>query len=595
LSEQPVREELARVLGSETFAQSESLKRFLQYVVEAKLEGREGELKEQVLGAEVFGRGETYDPRIDPIVRVQATRLRSKLRDYYQKEGAGSDVVLSLPKGSYVPSFASALRATEKTAGPGRRLLLATAAVLAVAGLVVLLRKNEASSPAVPRSVAVLPFTDMSPGGDHEYFADALAEEITMALASIEGLDVVPRTSAFRFKGEKVDLKNVATELGCDALLQGSVRVSGEKLRVQAQLVSAASGRHLWTETYDRPLEDAFDVQEAIARAVARAVAKNLTGGTAEPPPRAYDDYLRATFEREKNTPLSLARSIQLFESAIEADPDFASAHAGLVQAYVQNLLWALAPPEETRAAAREAAERALALGTDHPEARAAAASYRLLYEGDVAGAASLLERGDGKEIRLIRGVVLSVRGRLEEAAREIDLARKGSRQEPLPHHLGASIAFHRGDGADALARIREVLEWAPDHALSWLLLARIQMSLGRLDEAEASLSRFGTLTEAPAVFRAYRAILLHRLGRSGEAEAAFRDLKGLGYAPPILRARVHAARGETDEALRELEQARAERSFGLLFIEVDPDFAALRGDARFRELSADLGFAEGR
>jgi serine/threonine-protein kinase len=589
-----VREELARVLGSETFAQSESLKRFLRYVVEAKLEGREGELKEQVLGAEVFGRGETYDPRIDPIVRVQATRLRSKLRDYYQKEGAESDLVIELPKGSYVPAFASAVPA-EGRAGPGRKPLLAAAAVLAVAGLVVLLRKNEAPSPAVPRSVAVLPFTDMSPGGDHEYFGDGLAEEITMALASIEGLDVVPRTSAFRFKGEKVDLRNVATELGCDALLQGSVRLSGEKLRVQAQLVSAASGRHLWTETYDRPLEDAFDVQEEVARAVARAVEKNLSGGTAEPPPRAYDDYLRATFEREKNTPLSLARSIQLFESSIEADPNFAPAHAGLVQAYVLNLLWALAPPAETREPAREAAERALALGTDHPEALAAAASYRLLYEGDVAGAEALLGRGEAGEIRLVRGILLSVRGKLEEAAREIDLARKGSRQKPLPHHLGASIAFHRGDGADALVRIQEVLDWAPDHALSWLLLARIQMGLGRLDEAEASLARFETLAEAPAVFRAYRAILLHRLGRSGEAEAAFRDLKGLGYAPPILRARIHAARGETDEALRELEEARAERSFGLLFIEVDPDFAALRGDARFRELSADLGFAEGR
>src|SRR3990172_3555635 len=150
-----VRNELEKVLGSETFAQSESLKRFLRHVVEAKLEGREGELKEQVLGTDVFGRGDAYDPRIDPIVRVQATRLRSKLRDYYLAEGARSELVIELPKGSYVPSFAKSSAGGEKVPSSRRTPLLVTAAAVALLALFAgwwWWRGAEQPPPPAPRS-----------------------------------------------------------------------------------------------------------------------------------------------------------------------------------------------------------------------------------------------------------------------------------------------------------------------------------------------------------------------------------------------------------------------------------------------------------
>ncbi len=323
-----VRGELEKVLGSETFAQSESLKRFLRHVVEKKLEGHDGELKEQVLGADVFGRGASFDPRIDPIVRVQATRLRGKLRDYYLKEGARSELVIELPKGSYVPSFS---RSADPGQAPPRAkrhlVILAAVAVGLLALLAAFLFRNGPDRPPAPTgSIAILPFTDMSPAREYEYFGDGLAEEITTALASVAGLDVVPRTSAFRFKDEPVDLKTIASALGADPILQGSVRVSDGKLRVQAQLIRAADGRQLWTETYDRPLADAFEVQQEIATAVAHAVERELAhppSGDARyvPVPAAYDDYLRGTYEREKSTPLSLSRSIHHFESAIEKNP----------------------------------------------------------------------------------------------------------------------------------------------------------------------------------------------------------------------------------------------------------------------------------
>lgn len=600
-----VRNELAKVLGSETFAQSESLKRFLRYVVEAKLEGRQGELKEQVLGAEVFERGDAYDPRIDPIVRVQATRLRSKLRDYYLAEGARSELVIGLPKGSYVPSFSRSLAESETTSRSWRKPLLAAAIAAALALLSVLASSRfwrSAEAPQTPsefRSIAVLPFTDMSPGRDHEYFGDGLAEEITTALASAEGLEVVPRTSAFRFKGERADLKTIASELGVDALLQGSLRVSDETLRAQVQLIRAYDGRQLWAETYDRPLEDAFEVQEEIARAVARAVEKKLSHPRSEderyvPATGAYDDFLRGTFEREKNTPLSLARSIQLFQSAIDKDPDFAPAHAGLVQSYALNLLWGLAPPSETREPARKASERALALAGDHPEALAAAASYRLLYDWDVTGAEDLLSRGgDSEETRLVRGVVLASRGRLDEAAREMDRALGPARHRPLAHHFGAAIAFQRGEYDSALERARSILEWAPDHALTWLLLSRIQDRLGRFEEAEGALANFERTVQAPAVASAYRAVLLAHQGRAEEARTVLRNLEEArvgSYIPPALVARVYASLGEVEGALLALDAARAEHSFSLLFLAIDPDYEPLRPDPRFRALVESLG-----
>jgi serine/threonine-protein kinase len=598
-----VRGELERVLGSETFAQSEALKRFLRHVVEETLAGREGELKEQVLGADVFGRGDSYDPRIDPIVRVQATRLRGKLRDYYLKEGARSELVIDLPKGSYVPSFSKASgEPSEPRARPKPRLLVFGAAALALVALLMgSLLWNGAEPLPGTTAIAVLPFTDMSPGREYEYFGDGIADEITTALASVAELDVVPRTSAFRFKNESVDLKTLAADLGADPILQGSVRVSGGMLRVQAQLIRAADGRQLWAETYDRPFEDAFGVQEDIARAVCRAVKKELAHPPSEdvrnvPSAAAYDDFLRGTFEREKNTPLSIARSIRLLESAIEKDPDFAPAHAGLVHAYVLNDLWGLDPPSETRDAARAASERALSLDGENPQAIAAAASYRLLYEWDLTGTEELLSRGgENDEIRLVRGVLDTVRGRLDQASKEIDPVLARERHRPLPHYLGAAVRFYSGQYDEARARALSILEWAPDHALTWLLLSRIEDRLGAFDRAKEVLDRFEGIVDAPLVAGAQRALVLAHEGRTDEAKGIVRTLeeaRANGYVPPALLARVYASLGDVERALASLQEAKAEHAFSLLFLAIDPDYEPLRSDPRFRALVEELGLA---
>jgi serine/threonine-protein kinase len=603
-----VRRELGSVLSSETFAQSESLKRFLRHVVEAKLDGREEELKELSLGTDVFERGEKYDPRIDPVVRVQATRLRSKLRDYYQAEGARAEVEIELPKGSYVPAFLARGESLEdeRTSVSRRRWLLppGIAAVVLVLAVVLLRGRAPSNGGAELRSIAILPFTDMSPDSDHEYYGDGLAEEITTTLAGVEGLSVVPRTSAFRFKGSDLDLRSIASELGADAVLQGSVRRSKDALRIQVQLLRGLDGRQIWSRTYDRRASDAFEVQAEIAGSVARAVEKRLGVSPVEdehyvPTAEAYEDYLRGTFEREKNTPASLARSIQYFESAIDRDPDFAPAHAGLVESYVSNVLWGFSPPSDTREAARVASERAVALQGGNPEALAAAALYRMIYEWDFKGAETLLERGfresgpDNGPLHLVRGVLLDSEGKLEEASRDLELAERKLPRSPLAKHLRAAISFQRGSLEEARAKTESLLEWAPDYPLALLLLSRVEQKLGRSVEALEALSSFERSVPGTSLALASRAVLLAREGRTGESRELLSKLESLRrevYLPPAFLARVHAALGDLDEAFRELERAADERSFPLLLLTVDPDYEPLRAHPRYRALVSSLG-----
>jgi TolB-like protein/tetratricopeptide (TPR) repeat protein len=611
---QLVRVELDKILSSQTFAQWESLKRFLRHVVERKLEGRAGELKELSIGSDVFERGDSYDPRIDPIVRVQATRLRTKLRDYYQGEGSTAELRIDLPKGSYVPTFVD--RSTEKEHGlllphagiasRWRRLwpvFVLTFLVAAFAALLWLVgplwNRSTTTDAGALRSILVLPFADMSPDHDYEYYGDGLADEITTTLAGIPDLDVVPRTSAFRFKSAPQDMGVIAAELGADAVLQGSVRSSGETLRVAVQLIRASDGKQLWAETYDRPAADAFTVQSDIAQSVARTVSRNLAApasGEARyvPAPGAYEDYLRGQFEREKNTPLSLARSVGFFEQTLQKDPDFAPAYAGLLRTYILNLLWGFDAPADTREQAREVAERALTLSRSNPEGLSAAASFQLFYERDLSRTEEILNRGRGEsgkgsgDLHLVRGLLFEARGQMEEATRELEEAERHLHGAPIPRHLLAAVAFQRGDYEDARSRARAILIAAPDYPLTWLLLSRVEDKLGNFDDADTALATFEKSAEGTALALAARSVLLAHEGREAEAREHLRKLEELSrarYVPGDLLARALTALGENDRALAELERAARERTSPLLFLAVDPDFEPLRGDPRYRAL----------
>ena len=237
-----VREQLTRILSSGGFAASTRLCRFLTHVVDRTLDGDPESLKEFSIAMEVFDRTADYDPSVDAIVRVEARRLRAKLKQYY--ENANDPVLIGLRPGSYVPTFLWSITEAK-------------------------LEARQDMQPGRPASIAVLPFVNMSPEPEQDYFCDGMSEEIINSLANVPQLNVIARTSAFQFKGVAIDIRDVGKRLGADLIIEGSVRKAGEQLRITIQAIETASGHHLWSETFRRELTDIFAIQEEIARAVA--------------------------------------------------------------------------------------------------------------------------------------------------------------------------------------------------------------------------------------------------------------------------------------------------------------------------------------
>jgi TolB-like protein len=257
-------EQLARIVSSPVFISSARLCRFLTHIVNRTMHGNAGELKEFSIAMEVFDRTSDYDPNINAIVRVEARRLRAKLKAYYEQEpGRGDPVLIGLRTGSYVPIFRLLDRRPRKEqqeVGPETKMTAA--------------------------SVAVLPFVNMSPEPEQEYFCDGIAEEIINSLAHVEGLKVIARTSAFQFKGMSVDVREVGRRLDADLVIEGSVRKSGDQLRITAQAIQTESGHHLWSETFRRELKDVFAIQEELAQCVAGSLRLHIPSARASAPLR---------------------------------------------------------------------------------------------------------------------------------------------------------------------------------------------------------------------------------------------------------------------------------------------------------------------
>ena len=287
ITPEAIRTQLEKILAAESFAGSERLRRFLRFTVEQALEGRADQLKEYVLAVEVFDRKKSFDPRLESIVRVEAGRLRARLKKYYETEGRDDPVQIDYGKGSYIPVF----EWRGRSASPAWRRLLGywkAAVVTAVLLLEVVthepaslfwrnLSRGEPGRPP-PTSIAVLPFADLSPQNDQEYFSDGLTDELINRLSRIEGLRVVARTSSFQFKGKAQDIRKIGKELNVGGALEGSVRKTGNRLRITAQLVDVSDGFHLWSQMYEREMKDIFEVQGEIAQAIVDSLKIKLVG-----------------------------------------------------------------------------------------------------------------------------------------------------------------------------------------------------------------------------------------------------------------------------------------------------------------------------
>jgi len=266
---------LEKILASPGFASAGRLSRFLRFAVEEHLNGQTDKLKESFLGVELFGRKPSYDPRIDGVVRTEAVKLRARLKQYYDSDGREDELIIDMPKGGYVPAFR--LREEERRPEPQRRIAAWKPVLIGFSVLALLIAANvtmrdrsfltRAQAAEIP-SIAVLPFVDLSPRQDQGYFCDGVTEEIVDSLTKMGGFRVAATTSSFAFRATREDIREIGRKLNVGLILEGSVRRDNRLIRVTAQLINAADGYHLWSETYERELTNVFSVQDEISKAI---------------------------------------------------------------------------------------------------------------------------------------------------------------------------------------------------------------------------------------------------------------------------------------------------------------------------------------
>ena len=451
-------------------------------------------------------------------------------------------------------------------------------------------------------SIAVLPFADMSPDRTQEYFAEGMAEEIIHALARIEGVRVVARTSSFAVKGKGLDVREIGRVLNVGTVLEGSVRSSGSRLRITAQLITVDDGFHLWSERYDREAGDVFAIQDGITAAIVNrlAVALHLSERAAlreraPVDPEAYALYLKGRYFHHRMAAETVEPALRCFGEAVAKDPTFARAHAGIAAVWGDLAAFSLAPPAEAWPKAREAADRALALDRDVSDAHLVAAGMALWYEWDwtaaEAGMTRALALNPGDALARGRyGWFLLNRRRFDECGAAIRQALASDPLSPLLYGFAVGLHAACGRGDEALADFRRAVELAPNFGLPYFHAAVAYTSLGRLDEAadvvEAGMRQGLTIFWADCILGIVRA----KQGRRDEATAILARMTEQHQRLDVSCASiawVAACLGDFDTAFDWLDRGYAERDGLMAWVHVYTDLfvPALARDPRFHAL----------
>ena len=478
------------------------------------------------------------------------------------------------------------------------------------------LTRLEAAPAAQQASVAVLPFVDLSPQKDQEYFCDGMAEELINALTQIPALRVVSRTSSFQFKGKADDVRMIGQRLGVRTLLEGSVRTAGERMRIGARLTNVADGYQLWSSQYDREMKDVFAVQDEIAGSILAALRVTLVKADDTPlvqpntgAPEAYKLYLRGRHEWNKRTEEGLLRSLEYFQAAIDRDPGYARAHAGLADSYVLLGVYGIRPPAEVMPKAKATAARALEEAADasipgQADTGLAAVHTTLgcvkaVYDWSWAEAERHFRQAIERDPKYptahhwyATNCLVPMR-RFEEATREVRLAQES---DPLSPAIQASLGlvhYFAGCLVEAAAALEKTLETDAGFAMAHFFLGQTYMQMGRADDALAALGNASRLSPASSEFRAGLGNACALAGQTDRARRILEELKQRRrerYVSAALIAEIHAGLGETEEALSWLGEAERERSPELCWIGVRPAFSRLRTHPRFAELVRTIG-----
>jgi TolB-like protein/Tfp pilus assembly protein PilF len=578
-AEVKVTEQLHRILASKAFRQADRLKRFLSFIVEETIAGRGERLKEFVVGVEVFGKPESFDPRNDPIVRVQARRLRAQLTRYYREEAPDSAVVIELPKGGYAPTFRLLKSA------PARRTARPT-----------LVSRN---------TVVVIPFADHSEAGDQGYFCEGLTQEVIHALAGTAEIRLVAWSEGAP-GGAQTAVQAAAERSNAAVIVTGSVRKAGGEARITMSLIDTASGCYLWSGAIDRTLSNIFALQEEVAGQIVEQLKRELIGGTHSRQGRpaaenlaAYNLYVQGRYHISQRTEEGLRLAVEFFERALVENAQYAQAYSGLSDAYgLLGHYGVLAPAEVWTKAASNAAWAVLQ-DENAAEAHTSLAHVKSTQDWDWIGAEHEFQRAVALDPRYPTAhhwyamSCLTPLARLDEACEEMMLAQA---LDPISSIIGRDLAriyYYKQDYDAALEQCDHNIELNPHFSPAYWILGLVQEQRGDFDESAAAFQRAIQLSPGSPLMKAALGRTFALSGKQAEALRILGELHELSakrYVSPFELAAIHFALGHTDDGFQWLARAFQDRCFELICLRVDPRWESLRGNVQFQKLFAQLG-----
>jgi serine/threonine-protein kinase len=571
------------VLKSPSFATSHRLQRFLRCASERVLAADGGNIKEYQLGVEVFERGVDFDPKTDSIVRVEASRLRHKLREYYETEGKQDELRIELPKGTYTPVFQLiAPLPVQEAPRPSRRWAWRRAggsAVLGIAALILLAARDSANRrPAAANQpglncIAVLPFENLSAGADNERLTDGFVEELTNRFA--------------RFG-----------ELRVGSILEGSVRRDGDHLDLTVELISANDGYHLWSDRFESQGLDG--TEDEVLMGVLRAIKVSPAGGLegvlhrgTPPDPEAHRLYLEARVFWNQRTYEALQQALALYALALKIDPHYAPAEAGIAACYGVIAANGLADTRQAAALGKAAAQRAIALDDTVAEAHAALGLIRSVGDWDWTGAEEAFRKAIALNPNYAsayqwRAHNLLWQARFREAREQIEKARDLDSLSLVILSNQAEFAYFMRSYEESLRLYDQVLALDPSFISATIERGMVLQRLRRYPEAIASFQKALGLTKEEASPLVGLAITYGLEGNAAAARPALSQLERSGAAMHVSNfqlAAIYASLGDVDRGIAALEKSYQERDSFLFAMKVHPDLDPLRGDARFQEL----------
>jgi serine/threonine protein kinase/Tfp pilus assembly protein PilF len=529
---------------------------------------------EQVRGGNIDSRSDLFS------LGVLTYELLAGVAPFASETEAGSlRAILDVspePLGSYrkyIPADLQRIVDTLLAKEPDKRYRSATEVIDAMKKLKGRQSSIDDSRTSTP-SVAVLPFANLSADPEQEYFCDGMAEEIITALTQIENLKVIARTSAFAFKGKNEDIREIGRKLDVGALLEGSVRKSGTRLRITAQLINVDDGAHLWSERFDRELEDVFAVQEEIAQAIVDKMKVKLVHKPDQSLIRkqtenleAYSLFLKGRYFWHQLTPEGWRLSLEYFQKAIDADPEYAMPYIWMAIWHQSQAFWADISPKEANARSTEPMNKALLLDPDSPDLYNVRAVWRFAYEWDWEGAERDFERALklGPTVALAHtnySLFLMEQRRFAEAMRHADIARK---LDPLSSMICAWAAIpllNAGDYDKAVRLLKEAIDLEPTYWQPYVHLGTAYMGLAKFDDAIANLHKSLEYSGSASIVLSALTICHHLAGdaaKSNEYLELLHQRSQRTYVAPMHFAWAYMARGDVERSVEWIEEAKKE------------------------------------